>query len=227
MNSDNEESIERILFEKVKQMEREFTHPGVQLSIKRKTDGTINYVRRCMTVHGELEYNSRWGVPFSSPPAALALSSTDTAPIQANAPPIQEPLALMSANDDDIDSSNHGSAAPAEDCVAEECVDEEQKEDKESEDDQLKDDKEEEEYVPSSNEESEELNYESTEESVETQTQLLTQDTQEDASPSDSPPSKKILLLLLLLLLSSSIVLIVTCVTTFPVYRKLKVSFSS
>ena len=181
-----------------------------------------------MTVHGELEYNSRWGVPFSSPAAALTLSSTDTAPIQANAPPpIQEPLALMAVPADNIDLFNHGSAAPAEDRVAKERVDEEQKEDKESEDDQLKDEKEEEAYVPSSDEESEELNYESTEESVETQTQLLTQDTQEDASASDSLPSKKILLLLLLLLLCSSIVLIVTCVTTFPAYQKLRERFSS
>ena len=45
MNSDDEESLERNLFRKVEKMESKFTKPGITLSIKRRTDGTLNYVR--------------------------------------------------------------------------------------------------------------------------------------------------------------------------------------
>ena len=74
MDSENEKELERNLFSKMEEMEREFVQPGVQLSIKRKTDGTLHYVRRCMNVHGELEYNARWNIPFSSP-TSLSLHS--------------------------------------------------------------------------------------------------------------------------------------------------------
>ena len=82
MNPDQERELERNLFSKMEQMEREFHRPGVELSIKRKTDGTLHYVRRCMNDTGELEYNARWNIPFSSP-SSVALA------------PVQEPLALM------------------------------------------------------------------------------------------------------------------------------------
>ena len=59
MNIEEEQEIEQNLFSKMEQMERDFVKPGVQLSIKRRTDGTINYVRRCMNANGDLLYNAR------------------------------------------------------------------------------------------------------------------------------------------------------------------------
>ena len=70
----------------------------VFLSIKLRTDGTLNYVRQCKNVHGELEYNASWGLPFSSPaPAAGAVAVSS-----ADAPHVQETLALMPAPADAI-----------------------------------------------------------------------------------------------------------------------------
>ena len=155
MNIEEEQEIEQNLFSKMEQMERDFVKPGVQLSIKRRTDGTINYVRRCMNANGDLLYNARWNVPFSSPTSVT------------RSPPVQERLALMPAPappvENVVTTNDDGSTSSTRRDV-EERVDKE-KEKEESEDEvevESKEQPQDDEYVPpSEDEESEDFSFQS------------------------------------------------------------------
>ena len=185
MDSDNEEEIERNFFRKLEKMEREFIRPGVKISIKRRTDGTMNYVRRCKNVHGELEYNAQWGVTTPFVPVVASVGVQNTA------------VALLPPAATDTD---HAATRPATcRCMKEKKKEESKEESEEENKEENEEENEEEEYVPSSqeSEESQEdrplpdlLSFKTTLETQETQTQLLTQDSQDT---SEGPPGEKLL----------------------------------
>ena len=91
---DSTESLERILFKKIKRMEQVFEDgPGIKLSIKkRQTDSSMSYVRRCKTVSGDFEYDASWGIPRPSPPAS----------------PIPRHVALLPASQDEEPNEEEG-----------------------------------------------------------------------------------------------------------------------
>ena len=191
-----QQNVENILLTKVAEMQRDFSSPGVQLNVKRKADGSISYIRRCMTAAGDLEYLARWNVPEDDmdhpnhPPAIdnppLPARDESVSAVDPPAPPVLPVLPDPPALPDPPVPPALRPCVPFDEIVVDgenEEADVETKEEKEQDD---------EDYVPSSSESDTEML--STEEEEDEIDEMNNFETQVDppAATSQAPTSSAI-----------------------------------
>ena len=126
MNSDDEKDMELLLCKKLEKIEREFIPPGVKLSIKQRTDGGINYIRRCKKEDGAIEYNGSWGVLGSY--GGLA-----PFPVISNGLPSTRTLVDTRSNEEESENKEVGE----DEGESEDETEENDKKEEESDDDEL------------------------------------------------------------------------------------------